>query len=220
MKHLVSASFFKIVFVLCGLLLCSPKVVNAQKPIRHNTVTPSKPSRTPSRKPSKPSKPTSTSNSSKPTLPVPQAIDLGLSVKWASFNLGASSPEKYGKYYKFDATRKAVKSALGGKWRVPTKEEFQELISKCSQEFTTVNGIKGVRFTGPNGNYIFLPFSGYRKYSSNSFNDIGTFGYYWSSTISNPTICGDYLFLSSSTWHASVCENRATDMSVRPVLSE
>ncbi len=30
---------------------------------------------------------------------VPEAIDLGLSVKWASCNLGASSPEGYGDYY-------------------------------------------------------------------------------------------------------------------------
>lgn len=29
----------------------------------------------------------------------PDAIDLGLSVKWASFNLGASKPEEYGNYY-------------------------------------------------------------------------------------------------------------------------
>ncbi len=34
-----------------------------------------------------------------PSIPVPEAIDLGLSVKWASFNLGASAPEEYGDYY-------------------------------------------------------------------------------------------------------------------------
>ncbi|MBR3074422.1 MAG: Ig-like domain-containing protein, partial [Bacteroidales bacterium] len=33
------------------------------------------------------------------TVPVPEAIDLGLSVKWASFNVGASKPEEYGDYY-------------------------------------------------------------------------------------------------------------------------
>ncbi|MDD5821888.1 MAG: fimbrillin family protein, partial [Prevotella sp.] len=36
--------------------------------------------------------------------PVPSAVDLGLSVKWASFNLGASKPEEYGKYYAWAAT--------------------------------------------------------------------------------------------------------------------
>lgn len=38
------------------------------------------------------------------TTPVPEAIDLGLSVKWASCNLGASSPEEYGNYYKWGET--------------------------------------------------------------------------------------------------------------------
>ncbi len=31
--------------------------------------------------------------------PVPEAVDLGLSVKWASCNLGAASPEQYGEYF-------------------------------------------------------------------------------------------------------------------------
>ena len=32
-------------------------------------------------------------------VPVPEAIDMGLSVKWASLNLGATKPEEYGDYY-------------------------------------------------------------------------------------------------------------------------
>ena len=34
-----------------------------------------------------------------PVVPVPEAVDMGLSVKWASYNLGASSPEEFGEYY-------------------------------------------------------------------------------------------------------------------------
>ena len=37
--------------------------------------------------------------------PMPEAVDLGLSVKWVSFNLGASKPEEYGKYYAFADTK-------------------------------------------------------------------------------------------------------------------
>ena len=33
------------------------------------------------------------------TVPIPEAVDMGLSVKWASFNLGASAPEEFGEYY-------------------------------------------------------------------------------------------------------------------------
>ena len=36
--------------------------------------------------------------------PTPEAIDLGLSVKWASFNLGASKPEEYGDYFAWGET--------------------------------------------------------------------------------------------------------------------
>lgn len=38
------------------------------------------------------------------SVPIPEAVDLGLSVKWASFNLGASSPEGYGDYYAWGET--------------------------------------------------------------------------------------------------------------------
>ena len=41
---------------------------------------------------------------SSPFVPVPEAVDLGLSVKWASFNLGASKPEEYGDYYAWGET--------------------------------------------------------------------------------------------------------------------
>jgi len=36
--------------------------------------------------------------------PAPEAVDLGLSVKWASFNLGATAPEEYGDYFAWGET--------------------------------------------------------------------------------------------------------------------
>ena len=38
-------------------------------------------------------------------LKEPEVVDLGLSVKWASFNLGASRPEEYGDYYAWGEIR-------------------------------------------------------------------------------------------------------------------
>lgn len=38
------------------------------------------------------------------TLSEPESIDLGLSVKWANFNLGAGLPEQYGHYYAWGET--------------------------------------------------------------------------------------------------------------------
>ena len=37
-------------------------------------------------------------------IAVPETVDMGLSVKWASFNLGASKPEEYGDYYAWGET--------------------------------------------------------------------------------------------------------------------
>ena len=71
----------------------------------------------------------------------------------------------------------------GGNWRLPTKEEFKELRDKCTREWVSVNGVNGYKFTGPNGNSIFLPASGRRSYEY-QIDDEGVEGHYWSSTIS------------------------------------
>ncbi len=39
-----------------------------------------------------------------PTMSVPKAVDLGLSVKWASFNLGATRPDGFGDYFAWGET--------------------------------------------------------------------------------------------------------------------
>jgi len=39
----------------------------------------------------------------------PQFVDLGLSVKWATFNMGASAPEEYGDYYAWGETETKLK---------------------------------------------------------------------------------------------------------------
>lgn len=59
---------------------------------------------------------------------------------------------------KYDAAR----LALGKEWRMPTDKEIEELINNCIHEKDVVSGVKGVRFTGKNGNSIFLPLTGYK----------------------------------------------------------
>ena len=60
----------------------------------------------------------------------------------------------------------AARANWGGSWRMPTKYECQELIDKCKWELVTVNcvnGVNGYKVTGPNGNNIFLPATGFIK---------------------------------------------------------
>ena len=134
------------------------------------------------------------------------AIDLGLSVLWATCNLGTSgfvsSPEEYGAYYawgetgtksnyswetykwcngssttltkyntysnygivdnktELDPADDVAHVKLGGKWRMPTEEEWTELRTKCVWKETynfNGSGIFGEVVTAPNGNSIFLP---------------------------------------------------------------
>ena len=170
-------------------------------------------------------------------------VDLGLSVKWATCNVGASSPEDYGNYYAWgeittktnysldncktsgkqmsnisgNAQYDAARANWGGSWRMPTKSEMQELIDKCTWTWTTQNGVNGYKVTSKtNGNYIFLPAAGYR-YGSSLYN-AGSYGYYWSST---PYEDDDYYAFNlyfGSGHYDWLWINRRDGHSVRPVL--
>ena len=99
-------------------------------------------------------------------------IDLGLpsGTKWACCNVGASRPEDYGGGYKWGQIADA-----------PTIDQIKELINSCSSVWTTLNGVKGCLFTGPNGGQVFLPAAGGRW--GGEFLDVGSYGYYWSGTL-------------------------------------
>lgn len=105
-----------------------------------------------------------------------EAVDLGLSVKWASCNVGAYSSESYGSYYTWSETKNID---FSDNWRMPTASEMRELRDNCDWKWTNEKGIYGYRVTGKNGNSIFLPASGF-KLNNRTF-DEGSYGYYWSS---------------------------------------
>ena len=155
-------------------------------------------------------------------LPVAyEYVDLGLSVNWATFNVGATVPEGFGNNYAwgevqdkdcyYESTYRwhnyignyvssilkpeddIASSKWGGEWRMPTKEEFQELIDDCSWQLTTINDIGGYRVTSRKDGYtdksIFLPLAGYnrdlgrnmpwKKYGEQYMG----LGFYWSSSV-------------------------------------
>ena len=116
-----------------------------------------------------------------------KAIDLGLSVKWGDCNWGASKPEEGGYHCRWTKNKKAIISnskwiqiagtkydgvytTTNGKWRMPTKEEVEELLQKCTYKKDIVNGVPGMTFKSKvNGNSIFLPTLWKDDYS----------GFYW-----------------------------------------
>ncbi len=87
---------------------------------------------------------------------------------------------------------------MGTEWRMPTTDELKEIYFKCTWTWTTQNGTKGYRVTGPNGKSIFLPATGYR--SGSSLSDAGFWGHFWSASLdeSDPDMAWNLGFYSSN----------------------
>ena len=78
----------------------------------------------------------------------------------------------------------AAHVVLGGKWHIPTKEQFKELFDNTTNEDSELNGVKGRLFTSKiNGNTLFFPYSGSKR--SSSIIGEGHWSYYWSSSLNS-----------------------------------
>ena len=181
-------------------------------------------------------------------LGISGAIDLGLGVKWAAYNVGAEAPGEYGDYfawgettgyndgkttfnwstYKYmlegysdwmyvtkyttndgrmegcwydgetyvgtmvagvtyknktqlDPEDDAAHVKWQGDWRMPTKAELNDLLTKCTWVWTTYGGHNGYIVVGSTGNAIFLPATGYRV--DTDLVSADSWGHYWSSSL-------------------------------------
>lgn len=171
-----------------------------------------------------------------------QFIDLGLSVDWSTCNLGAVTPEGFGNYFAFGEllpkqqftkdNYKYSKIVLGDiqgnplydvaasldifLCRIPKSEEWEELINNCVWSETIENGIKGQRITGPNGNSIFIPLSGWYD-SRPQINDVGNYGRYWTSESTDDM--ANFVYIGS--WERGISENpRYMGYSIRIVRAK
>ena len=111
----------------------------------------------------------------------------------------------------------AATANWGADWRMPTKEEWQELLSNTNCIWTTQNGVNGRLFTASNGNSLFLPAAGSR--SNSSLSDAGSYGDYWSSSLhtGNPNHAWECYFGSGNI--GSYTRYRYYGHSVRAVRS-
>ena len=109
----------------------------------------------------------------------------------------------------------AATANWGSDWRMPTKEEFEELYNNTTVTWTRQNGVYGRRFTAANGNSLFLPAAGYRFDSS--LNAAGSRGHYWSSSLgtNNPSSAWNFNFYSGNCSMNGY--NRSCGFTVRPV---
>lgn len=189
-------------------------------------------------------------------------VDLGLSVKWATCNIGASRPEEYGSYFswgeiepkdvnqynwggykwcsgaensltkyntnsyygtvdnkkRLDKEDDAAYVTLGGNWRMPTKEELDELVNNCTWIATTQNGTDGYNVVGSNGNSVFLPAAG-MIYESGPANS-GWAGAYWTSSLNIDYMGAEAVHITPS--HNEIntgAWDRYNGYTIRPVWS-
>ena len=110
----------------------------------------------------------------------------------------------------------------GPSWRMPTSEQFQELIDYCTWESVSNHGVNGNWITGPSGNTIFLPCAGYR--TDASYIGTGDYGIYWSRTLSNsnrPDLARSLHIMKFGVSAVQcVSDYRAYGATVRPVLMQ
>ena len=91
-----------------------------------------------------------------------------------------------GKIYKtnelLDLADDAAHVNMGGAWKMPTKDELEELFNNTTHKVETLNGVKGMMFTSKiNDKRLFIPFAGY--WYNGSFYAIGSDAYTWSSRV-------------------------------------
>lgn len=163
-------------------------------------------------------------------------VDLGLpsGTMWATCNVGANKPEDFGDYFACGETKPktnydhdsfmgatyyydvddAARANWGGQWRMPTREELEELWKYCTWTWTSMNGAEGYKVSSnKNSNAIFLPAAGFYM-GTNLIQKEG--GFYWSSTYDTYGGANHITFYSTGIKMSS--NNRWEGKSVRAVL--
>lgn len=199
-----------------------------------------------------------------------ELVDLGLSVKWSTCNLGASDTADHGGYYQWAGTEDvsdtsnnlgwdncpyhtgsdnstgwlkyntisaygavdnltvlesmddAATVILGGNLRMPTTEEWAELLDtdNCTWTWISYNGVKGFEVQSKKVGYdsksIFLPVTGRRDGGEITSEK---YGWYWSSSLKTdiPRVAYSIYIYGGNLDHKSTFSNRHAGLSVRPV---
>ena len=187
-----------------------------------------------------------------------EAVDMGLSVKWANMNVGAKKSSGFGTYFAWGETKPkeyyswntyiwskgdtqfltkystddgkkqlaasddAAHANWGGKWRMPTVDEYDELTNpdNCTWKWVTKDGVNGYEVTSKKtGNSIFLPVTGFRYYADVQFRGIN--GLYWTSSLygtnPNKAWCLEFNFSDVNVHYGNLSSNRFSGRCVRAV---
>lgn len=174
-------------------------------------------------------------------------VDLGLSVKWATCNVGAITPTEHGTFFAWAETKgkdyyifqnlydknyfwynkdgdKVLKPKddaatvnWGENWRMPTESEFEELANNCRWAIIQINGVNIAKGVARNGNFILLPTTGW--YDEDGCHEAGYVGSYWTSCLANnlSNIAVAYGFNTNEFYPHYISQFRYKGNAVRPV---
>lgn len=174
------------------------------------------------------------------SLAVSGAVNMGEGLLWASSNVGAEYPWETGYHLAWGETKPkksytednyeylnknigeeisgtwydAARQYYGGEWRIPTHQEWHDLLNAVTLKRATINGRVGYLFIARNGNTIFLPGNGY-VYDTM----VGTpeEGFYWASTLANMANAYE-VYLPDNSWGQSNY-GRHIGLGVRAVMT-
>lgn len=118
--------------------------------------------------------------------------------------------------YELDPEDDAACVNWGPSWRMPSKEQCDELIANCTWTWTSMNGVNGQLVTGPNGKSIFLPAANYGDMEI-MLGNVGSFGRYWFRSL-NPRENSNWAYILSFDSEVSTAYGyRKSGYSVRAV---
>lgn len=144
---------------------------------------------------------------------------------WDTYKLCRGSYNSIFKYTETDGKKvldsqdDIAKSMLGGEWRIPTKEDMEELVEECEWKWTSLNGQLGWKVIGSNNNYIFLPASG--AASSYRIAGVNELGRYWTATRDESNYSAYNLrFKDGTDTIVVVDDTRFYGRTIRPVIGQ
>jgi hypothetical protein len=95
----------------------------------------------------------------------------------------------------------------GGKWQIPTKGDFENLLKYCTWDSTTQNGQFGYTITGKNGNRIFLPI------------EEKSLTFYWTNCLDqNLPYNAHRVAIGDDNYFSTYCRGREFGAHIRPVI--
>jgi serine/threonine protein kinase len=108
----------------------------------------------------------------------------------------------------------------GKNWRIPNREQWKELVTKCKWTFESNEGVEGYRVEGINGNSIFLPMTGVRD--GNQISNINI-GCYWTGELVDYDVTAAYYYYCDRKKNNDIISTRMDvymGLAVRPICDK